>query len=269
MGLFGNKTKLLKKEIIQFENKVRHSFSKVKEEMLSLKDWMSYYYQRSLYFENQLQNLSSVNQKMSTVLNENTDEIDKNSKLMDDFSDKLVEFQKSMDALSTKMESLNSKDQDSYKREINFHIEKIYNNLDKVDSKIEALHYLSPSIDALRKQMESHLATPHTAADIERRLNLVTEKINSLILKKTPKEKLVQKVSKNRHDYLKAVILSYIKKYEKISAFQLREMAVEEQNLTSKSTFYRILEEIEQDEGISIMRDGKEKVYVSRLKKIS
>ena len=63
------------------------------------------------------------------------------------------------------------------------------------------------------------------------------------------------------------MILSYIKKYEKISAFQLREMVVEEQNLTSKSTFYRIMEEIESLGEISIIRQGKEKLYLVKLRK--
>jgi len=44
-------------------------------------------------------------------------------------------------------------------------------------------------------------------------------------------------------------------------------MIVEEQNMTSKSTLYRILEEIERSDEIGTMRKGKEKIYFSKLKK--
>lgn len=56
-----------------------------------------------------------------------------------------------------------------------------------------------------------------------------------------------------------------IHKYEKISAHQLREMIVEEQGLCSKSSFYRILEEIEELSDISTVWQGKEKSYLTKI----
>lgn len=76
------------------------------------------------------------------------------------------------------------------------------------------------------------------------------------------KEKLIKQISRNSKDYIKNMILSLIKKYEKVSALNLREMIVEEQGLASKSAFYRILQEIEKDEEVDVFHDGKEKVYV-------
>jgi methyl-accepting chemotaxis protein len=152
-------------------------------------------------------------------------------------------------------------------KELSYNIEKISGEVAKVDHKVEALSYLAPKVDALRNQLSEHITSPHVPTEMETRLTEIQERLKNLVVKKSPKDKLVQKVTKNSHDYLRAMILSYIKKYEKISAFQLREMIVEEQNLTSKSSFYRIMEEIEEMEDITTIREGKEKVYLSNIKK--
>jgi hypothetical protein len=79
------------------------------------------------------------------------------------------------------------------------------------------------------------------------------------------REKIVRKVAKHSKDYIKNLILSTIGKYDQMSALQLREMIVEEQGLCSISTFYRILEEIEQEENVSMIARGKEKVYIPKM----
>ena len=150
---------------------------------------------------------------------------------------------------------------------LNFYIEKISKEILKLDNKMESLSNLPSRIDLLREQLNEHISQPITSPTIEQRIAEIQERLKQIIIKKSPKDKLIQKVAKNSHDYIKAMIISYIKKYEKISAFQLREMVVEEQNLISKSTFYRIIEEIESMEEISTIRQGKEKIYLSKLKK--
>jgi hypothetical protein len=65
---------------------------------------------------------------------------------------------------------------------------------------------------------------------------------------------------------VKSVILSYIKKYERISALQLKEIVVDEQNFCSKSSFYRLLEEIEELDDIGVVKQGKEKQYISKAR---
>ena len=60
---------------------------------------------------------------------------------------------------------------------------------------------------------------------------------------------------------MKSLIKSLIIKYGQISALHLREIVVEEQALCSKSSFYRILEELETDEDLTVMHDKKEKKY--------
>jgi len=78
------------------------------------------------------------------------------------------------------------------------------------------------------------------------------------------KEKLLKKISQNSKDYIKGIVLGMIRKYEKIGALQLREMVVEEQGLCSKSSFYRILEEIEEMDEIEILQKGRQNFYAAK-----
>jgi uncharacterized protein YoxC len=79
------------------------------------------------------------------------------------------------------------------------------------------------------------------------------------------REKIIQKISKNSKEYVKGLILSLIRKYEKVSALQLREIVVEEQGLCSKSSFYRLLEELEKSDELEVFQEGKEKFYMHRI----
>jgi len=93
--------------------------------------------------------------------------------------------------------------------------------------------------------------------ELKERLNRIEEQSS----KKYTREKLIKKITQKSRDFVRNLILSYIQKYEKISAVKLREMIVDEQGLASKSAFYRLLEEIEQYEDIEVVRDRKEKYY--------
>lgn len=81
------------------------------------------------------------------------------------------------------------------------------------------------------------------------------------------KARIIKKISRNAKEYMKNIVLSMIRKYEKISALQLREIIVEEQGLCSKSSFYRLLEEIEKDEEVTVVQEGKEKHYLYKILK--
>ena len=91
---------------------------------------------------------------------------------------------------------------------------------------------------------------------VERRLERLEQKKLSI------KEKIIKKITRNSKEYVKSVIFSYIKKYEKVSALQLKEIVVDEQNFCSKSSFYRLLEEIEESDDIIFIKHGKEKEYI-------
>lgn len=93
---------------------------------------------------------------------------------------------------------------------------------------------------------------------IEKRLENLEQKKHSV------KEKIIKRLTRNSKEYVKSIILSYIKKYEKISALQLKEIVVDEQNFCSKSSFYRLLEEIEHSDDIGFVKQGKEKHYLAK-----
>lgn len=79
------------------------------------------------------------------------------------------------------------------------------------------------------------------------------------------KEKVIKNLTKKSKDYVKSVLISLIQKYEMASALQLREIVVDEQKLCSKSSFYRILEEVEKGKEIGFVKEGKEKSYISKI----
>lgn len=82
--------------------------------------------------------------------------------------------------------------------------------------------------------------------------------------KKTVKEKIFSNITRNSKEYVKKLILSLITKYQSISATQLRQIVVDEQGLCSKSTFYRILKEAEEQDFIGVITHGKEKKYMAK-----
>lgn len=110
-----------------------------------------------------------------------------------------------------------------------------------------------------RAQIPAVRGDDYEFLEIQKRLEKLEQKKAGL------KEKLIKKITKKSKDYLKTIVLSYIKKYERISALQLREMIIDEQGLCSKSSFYRILEEIEEQEEIGVIKKGKEKEYFAKI----
>lgn len=112
----------------------------------------------------------------------------------------------------------------------------------------------------IEKRLSLGITTPDIS-EIQTRLEKLEQKKTNI------KERLIKRITRNSKEYVKSVILSLIKKYEKIPALQLKEMIVDEQGLCSKSSFYRLLEEIEVLEDIGVIREGKEKHYIGKLTK--
>jgi hypothetical protein len=106
-----------------------------------------------------------------------------------------------------------------------------------------------------------HKESYRDISHIENRLAKLEQKKISM------KEKIIRRITRNSKEYVKSVVLSYIKKYERISALQLKEIVVDEQNFCSKSSFYRLLEEIEALDEIGVIKQGKEKHYIAKSMK--
>jgi len=75
--------------------------------------------------------------------------------------------------------------------------------------------------------------------------------------------RLVKKITRHSKSYIKNSLVQYIQKYGKISALKLRDIVVDEQGLCSKSTFYRLLEELERDHNLEVIVDGKQKMFIA------
>jgi len=151
--------------------------------------------------------------------------------------------------------------------------------LTRVQSAEAKVHHLSVSIHSIQPVMSK-------IAELNSKINLVEESQKTIFdrLKDISsrvgqsevtrtrthmnlREKIVRKIAKHSKEYIKNIILSTISKYDQIAALQLREMIVEEQGLCSKSTFYRLLEEIEADDNVNMVSKGKEKMYIPKIVK--
>ena len=141
-----------------------------------------------------------------------------------------------------------------------YSFEGIMQRIRELDNKINQLFELQVQTGRGVIQ-EAPGETPIELSQIEKRLERLETRRMSM------RERIIKRLTRNSKEYVKSVILSYIKKYEKISAVQLKEIVVEEQNFCSKSSFYRILEEIEELDEIGVIKHGKEKLYIFKLVK--
>ena len=144
-----------------------------------------------------------------------------------------------------------------------YSFESIISKMRDLNTKVDELTRIQMQSTRLAQQYQAPLKElpnelPMDISHIEKRLEKLEQKKVSM------KEKIVKKLTRNSKEYVKSVILSYIKKYERISALQLKEIIVDEQNFCSKSSFYRLLEEIEQFDYIGVIKQGKEKHYISK-----
>ena len=73
----------------------------------------------------------------------------------------------------------------------------------------------------------------------------------------------MRKLARNSKEYIKNMIVGLVHKYGKMAALQIREIVVEEQGLCSKSSFYRIMSEMEKEESLQLVNDGRRQVYMT------
>jgi len=76
------------------------------------------------------------------------------------------------------------------------------------------------------------------------------------------KDKLMRRLARSSKDYIKNVIKDLVSKYGRMTALQLRDIVVDEQGLCSKSSFYRVLEEMENERSVAPVHEGKNKIFV-------
>jgi len=180
-----------------------------------------------------------------------------------------TERQKTIDDLQTRLSHLST----AMPREIP-DVSGVLSRLKKVEERISGLavsvHAVEPVISRIAELNSKVNLVEQSQKSIFERLKDIASRVEKAEQARTRtalnlREKIVKKVARHSKDYVKNLILSAISRYDQISAMQLREMVVEEQGLCSKSTFYRILEEIEAEDRVEMVAQGKEKAYLPRI----
>ena len=144
-----------------------------------------------------------------------------------------------------------------------------YYSFESIMAKIRDLNEKIEQVASKQAEHVKHAPQP-TFRELQPDITYIEKRLERLEQKRlSMKEKIIRRLTRNSKEYVKSVILSYIKKYEKVSALQLKEIIVDEQNLCSKSSFYRLLEEIEELDDIGVIKKGKEKHYlIKAIKRI-
>lgn len=223
----------VEKKIEMLDEAIKNSFYTVRQDMNIVNNWLNYFYNQELERQKAVDNLQSHIYHLASI----------------------QQRQPSPQMLPI--------DEDTKAR-----LRKVEDKIDKVSSSVRVIE---PVIDRVNFVTDKINSVEETQKDVFERLRDMSSKIEKIGHVKSRsnstnlREKIVKKVAKHSKDYIKNLILSTIAKYNEISALQLREMIVEEQGLCSKSTFYRILEEIEQEDKVNMISRGKEKVYQSGI----
>ena len=115
-------------------------------------------------------------------------------------------------------------------------IKKIIDSYYSFDNLMERINILNEKVDSLASKKED---TRQIHPQIHPEIHEIKQRINQLEEQKkaTIREKVVKRVTRNSKEYVKNLILSYIKKYTQISGLQLKDMIVYDQCLCSKSSF--------------------------------
>ena len=211
------------KKLEQMNELLKKSFANVKRDTTNIFQWLNYLYKKNMGYEQAIKQL----QLELSYMPRTREDV---RKIIDDYY--------SFEGIMAKIRELN---------------EKIDTLARKHESSQTEMHVPPAQLaQAAQPQPEFQAGL----LSIEKRLGRLEQKKLSM------REKIMKKLTKNSKEYVKSIILSYIRKYEKISALQLKEMVVDEQKFCSKSSFYRLLEEIEDLDEVGAIKQGKEKHYI-------
>lgn len=222
MGLIFGRDKTDEK-LSQLHAVLSDSFARVKQDSALLTQWVEYLYHLSIEQQRSMNDLRSRNNQLQTAVFEMERYARRQNDLVRDLQLQLKHMPATREEIHKIVDSFYS-------------FEPVLARIKHVEQKVA--------------ELETHKPAQH--AQIQQ---LASKEMPSL------KEKILRRITRNSKNFIKSSILSLLAKYGKISALQMREMIVEEQGLCSKSSFYRLLEELEQNEGLRFVSDGKEKVY--------
>ncbi|MEM2916452.1 MAG: hypothetical protein QXT19_03800 [Candidatus Woesearchaeota archaeon] len=218
----------------EVENKVDRLDKALKESFAHVKQDTNLLYQWVQFFQQQIARQQQV--------------IEAQQHDLDDYEQEILRHRQHISHLQAELKSV-PKDPATIKRIIDsyYDFDSILDRVRQIEDKLMRLEHLKAA-STVPHPMRAATELPHVVPPPSRTHAL--------------RDKIVQRITRNSKEYLKGLIMSMITKYGKISALQLREMIVEEQGLASKSSFYRLLEELEAENAISVIHDGKEKLLM-------
>ncbi len=238
MGIF--KKKESKKENSKVFEHVKNSFLNVREDLNNVVDWLHYFKQkhdehdiRLKLIENQLTYMPKTPTEIKKII------------------DQYYSYEHILNNVKNLHEKVDSV-LDAH-RPIMRRLEEVEDSLSTVGKKHDPLHNKVKEIHTRLEAIEKKAVAANNASNYTQKTLL--------------REKIVEKVAKNSKNYVKNIIISLIQKYGNISGLQLKEIVVDEQGLCSKSSFYRLLAEIEKEHTLNLAWKGKEKHYLSALSK--
>jgi hypothetical protein len=209
----------------QLDRALKESFNRVRQDTGVIHQWIQHFQQQAA--------------RQQQLIEEQQHDLD-------DYEQEIVRHRQMIERLQTELRTV-PKDSETIKRIVDayYDFDAILGRVRKIEDKLIHLERMKAAPAPIIQQVRHEAAAlPHVAPPSRTAL----------------REKIVQRITRNSKEYMKSMILSMISKYGKISALQLREMIVEEQGLASKSSFYRLLEELEDEAAITVVHYGKEKL---------
>jgi hypothetical protein len=213
-------------KVARLDRALKDSFAHVKQDTNALYQWVAYF-QQQVVRQNQL--------------------IEEQQHDLDDYEQEILRQRQLIERMQSELRDV-PKDSETIKRIIDayYDFDEIMDRVRQIEDKLSRLEHLksAPAVQQIRHEVAElpHVVQPSRTQAL--------------------RDKIVQRITRNSKEYLKGLIMSMITKYGKISALQLREMLVEEQGLASKSSFYRLLEELEAENAIGVIHEGKEKLLM-------
>jgi hypothetical protein len=217
--------------IAEIDNTIKNSFQRVRDDVGNVNSWLNYFYSQETERQGAMENLQAQVSHLSKAAPQE----------IPDMGGALVRLKKVEEKVGQLGVSVHA-------------VEPVISRITELNSRVNL-------VEDAQKSMKDNVF--ERLRDIAARLDKVEQARTMTAL--NLREKIVKKVARRSKEYIKNLLLSAINKYGQLSAIQLREMIVEEQGLCSKSTFYRLLEEIEAEDKVEMIAQGKEKAYLPKI----
>jgi DNA repair exonuclease SbcCD ATPase subunit len=243
---------------------LNNSFNGVKKDISNIFNWINYLYNKSNDQEKLIVDLKN----QLHYLPKNKEEL---RHLIDEFYE-INNLKTNIEKITLKLETI--EDSNKALSSLAYKVEQLKENMQNIDSNMLSTENIIPRIKKIVTQIEeldnAYRPLKNELEDQKIRLDRYEKiKEDTPVQKINLREKLLRKMAKTSKDHVKNLINSIIMKYGQVSAMQIREIIVEEQGLVSKSSFYRILEEVEKDSNITVIHDKKEKKFIYNVKNLS